>query len=184
MSGTIRPMQNTTDIELIVDYFIDANTDFLKGMGADPTKLPKRKDWIKLIAEDLQKPYTAKKFYYVIWLYNNQAVGHTNINKIQYGATAYMHLHIWNPNNRQRGRGVDYLKASIPHYFQHFQLKHLYCEPYALNPAPNKTLPKLGFDFIKAYETQPGPINFFQMVKRYILTKENYEAQDYYTTIR
>jgi hypothetical protein len=40
----------------------------------------------------------------------------------------------------------------------------LYCEPYALNPAPNKTLEKLGFKFLKTYTTIPGWINFEQEV--------------------
>ena len=43
-------------------------------------------------------------------------------------------------------------------------LENLYCEPYALNLAPNGTLLKLGFKLVKQYETTPGSINFYQKV--------------------
>jgi len=46
------------------------------------------------------------------------------------------------------------------------------CEPYALNPAPNKILKKVGFTFIKIYETTPGWINFKQKVNQYEFGKE------------
>lgn len=37
----------------------------------------------------------------------------------------------------------------------------------------NKTLVKLGFEFIRKYKTRPGWINFEQEVNRYELKKEN-----------
>ena len=59
-------------------------------------------------------------------------------------------------------------------YFN-YKLKNLFCEPYTLNPAPNRTLIKLGFDFVEEYETMPGKINFLQKVNRYVLTKEKFK---------
>lgn len=167
-----------SDIVHIVNYFVDADAAFLKGMGALKEKMPQKNEWIKLLQVDYEKPYSEKTFYYVIWMANGKPIGHTNINKIKYGEEAYMHLHLWRPEHRQRGQGLFFLKKSIPYFFKNFQLKNLYCEPYALNPAPNKTLPKLGFKFIKEYITTPGWINFEQSVRQYVLSVEAYNTSD------
>jgi RimJ/RimL family protein N-acetyltransferase len=83
-----------------------------------------------------------------------------------------MHLHIWNANNRRGGSATQLLKPSIVNFFERFQLRELFCEPYALNAAPNKTLPKAGFHFVKTYETTPGWINFHQPVNLWVLDRE------------
>ena len=61
-----------SDIEYIVDYFLDSDIEFLRAMGADKTKLPKRKEWIQLLELEFGKPYEEKKFYYIVWLLNNR----------------------------------------------------------------------------------------------------------------
>ena len=38
---------NKSDIHKIVDYFTHSETAFLKGMGADKSKLPDRNQWIQ-----------------------------------------------------------------------------------------------------------------------------------------
>jgi [ribosomal protein S5]-alanine N-acetyltransferase len=68
--------------------------------------------------------------------------------------------------------GLELVKLSIPYYFNKFNLKKLYCEPYALNTAPNKTLKKSGFSFVKEYETIPGWISFHQPVRRWCMNAE------------
>jgi hypothetical protein len=55
-------------------------------------------------------------------------------------------------------------------------LKKLFCEPYALNPAPNKTLEKIGFEFVKEYITTPGWINFEQPVKLWMMDFEKFKT--------
>ena len=85
-----------------------------------------------------------------------------------------MHLHMWREDIRKSGLGFELMKNSIPYYFEIFQLKHLFCEPYALNIAPNKTLKKLGFDFIRQYETVPGWISFNQPVNRWVMDVGKY----------
>jgi RimJ/RimL family protein N-acetyltransferase len=87
-----------------------------------------------------------------------------------------MHLHMWGHNNRRKGAGLEFIKMSLPHYFQKFRLKILYCEPYALNPAPNKTLEKTGFEFIKTYDTTPGWINFHQPTNRWCMDHNRYTS--------
>lgn len=170
MQLSVRAME-ATDIALMVDYFLNASEAFLKAMGADKSKLPNRSDWIALLEQDIEKPHAEKDFFYMIWEVDGQAIGHNNINKITYGKEASMHLHVWQPLKRQKGLGLQFLRLSIPHFFKEFELEYLLCEPYALNIAPNKTLRKLGFEFIKSYETKPGWINFYQAVNQYKLTK-------------
>ena len=91
-----------------------------------------------------------------------------------------MHLHLWNSRLRKNGLGFELIKRSIPIFFKEFQLKTLFCEPYANNIAPNKTLIKLRFEFIKTYETTPGWINFQQMVNRYELSAEQLKSLDHF----
>ena len=55
-------------------------------------------------------------------------------------------------------------------------LKILYCEPYSLNPAPNHTLKKIGFEFVKENITIPGFLNFEQKVNLWKLTCEKFKT--------
>lgn len=174
MNISVREMLET-DIESIVDYFIDADEEYLRGMGAEKSKLPQRDAWISLLEKELIKGIEEKEFYYILWLLDGKAIGHSNINKIEYGSTATMHLHLWQNIERRKGLGSEFLKKAIPLYFSNFELKVLVCEPFAGNPAPNKVLGKLGFEFIEAYDTTPGWINFFQTVNRYEMSREQFE---------
>ena len=165
-----------SDFENIVDYFLKSNDNFLLSMGVDISKLPSREAWLNILMSDFYLPAEKKSFYYIIWLMNNEPVGHSNINKIVLGEEAYMHLHLWQTEARKKGLGLDFLKLTLPYYFHTFKLKILYCEPSAVNAAPNKTLEKLGFDFIKSYDTIPGWINAYQTVNRWCLTEEKFKS--------
>src|ERR1051325_7749997 len=98
----VREMKSK-DAELVVRYFPDASPEFLKNMGVDQAKLPSFDDWISLIHTDLGKPMEEKEFFYVVWLFENKPIGHSNINKIKFGQEAYMHLHLWTPDRRAKG---------------------------------------------------------------------------------
>ena len=162
----------TNEIGTIVDYFINADREFLKGMGADKRKFPKREEWTVLLASDFKKPNSKKEFYYIIWLLDGQPVGHSNINQIEFGTRATLHLHLWQPAKRKKGLGEEFLKMTLPYYFKHFKLEKIICEPNSENVAPNSVLKKLDFEFIRSYDTTPGWINFHQKVNRYELKRE------------
>lgn len=164
------------DLEGIIDYFLKSDTDFLVGMGVDVSKLPSKTEWMNRLRSNLHQDIESKDFYYITWLSDNKVIGHSNINKLIYGQEAYMHLHLWRAENRQKGIGFKLLKLTLPFYFNAFKLKHLYCEPSAANPAPNKALAKLGFDFIQSYDTTPGWINYYQTVNRWCMTKEKFDS--------
>lgn len=163
------------DIEKVVNYFVDADDEFVKDMGADKSKFPTKEEWTNKLKSELGKPYSQKTFYYIIWLINDEPIGHSNVNAIDYGKTAVMHLHIWDNKKRKSGFGLEFLKLTIPYYFKHLKLETLICEPSAKNPAPNRTLKKVGFELVKTYDTTPGWINFHQTVNRFELSKAEFE---------
>lgn len=160
---SVRPLQ-ASDIDDIADYWLHSDPDFLRGMGVDLDKLPSRSFWTDMLLEQLGQTLEEKKSYCFIWQLAGKAVGHSNVNKIVFGSEAYMHLHLWPTDIRQKGLGTAFVKMTLPYFFEHLQLQKIYCEPYSLNPAPNKTLEKAGFRFVKTYTTTPGWINFEQAV--------------------
>ena len=162
------------DIDLIADYWLTSDDDFLVSMGVDLSKLPTRAALTNMLTEQINTPLSQKKSYALIWEIDDQPVGHTNVNGIEYGNFATMHLHLWFSKNRKKGIGTKLIKKSLPFYFGNLKLKTLFCEPYALNPAPNKTLKKVGFEFIKKYTTIPGSLNFEQEVNRWEMTKKSF----------
>jgi RimJ/RimL family protein N-acetyltransferase len=157
----VRRMQES-DIPLIINYWLSASDEHLLHMGALRSKMPTREDWEKMFAEQLASDYPEKKAYCIVWLLNGCAVGHSNVNKIIFGEEAYMHLHLWDASLRKTGYGTQLVKMTIPYFFKDLQLKKLYCEPYAHNAAPNKTMAKLGFRFVKTQINTPGNLNFEQ----------------------
>jgi ribosomal-protein-alanine N-acetyltransferase len=171
-AAEIQPFSCKADYGRMIDYFLQADKNFLIGMGVDPGKLPSREDWLDRLLPDLERSDQQKHTYFLNWLYNGVAIGHSNVNKIKYGEEAYLHLHIWVPGHRKVGIGTEFLRKSANSFIRKFALKSLYCEPYTKNPAPNRALSKLGFQFIKRYRTAPGFINFDQEVNQYRIQHE------------
>lgn len=172
MKLSVRPIQ-IEDLESLVNYWMNSSDEHMKGMGVDLSKLPKKSELTSMLGSQLHTPLEQKKSYALIWLLDNKPVGHCNVNQIEYGKQAYMHLHLWQNNSRKKGLGSQFVKLSIPLFFKDLNLQQLLCEPYALNPAPNKTLKKIGFTFIKEHICVPGYLNFEQPVKRWVLNKVN-----------
>jgi len=153
------------DIASIVDYWLSADENYLTGMGVDVNKLPTADGLTDTLHTQIHTPYQEKTAYCMIWEANGEAIGHCNVNPVTYGEEAYMHLHLWNRAVRYKGIGTELVRLTLPHFFQQLQLKRIYCQPYALNPAPNKALQKAGFTFLKEYITIPGALNFQQPVQ-------------------
>jgi RimJ/RimL family protein N-acetyltransferase len=174
MQLSVREIQQQ-DIEPLVNYWMTATPEFLTGMGVDLQKMPRPEEFTMMLNEQINTPLKDKKTYCIIWLEDGIQVGHSNVSKIIFGEEAYMHLHLWNNASRKKGNGTAFVKLTLPYYFENLQLKKLCCEPYALNPAPNKTLKKVGFTFIKKHTTIPGILNFEQEVNLWEMTKEQFE---------
>ncbi len=173
MKTNVREIEER-DIEFIANYWLKSDPDFLVGMGVDLEKLPKAESFHAMLINQISLPIEEKKSYALIWELDEKQIGHSNVNAIEFGVQAKMHLHLWQNENRKKGMGTTLVKKSLSYFFENLQLQKIICEPYALNPAPNKTLKKVGFDFIKKYRTTPGSINFEQEVNRWELTKEQF----------
>ena len=170
---TVREMA-LADLDRLMEYWYQASEEYLRGMGADIAKLPPRTQFESFLRAQIQANYVDKSAYALLWLVDGQAVGHSNVNQIKFGEQAFMHLHLWQAGQRKRGLGTELVKKSLPFYFERLQLQHLFCEPYAFNPAPNATLAKVGFEFIKQHRCIPGSLNFEQEVKRWKMSREAY----------
>jgi len=164
------------DIEKLLNYWYSLSSQQLIDMGADIKKLPARNEFFKILIEQINLPIEKKQSFALIWELNGKQIGHTNVNQLKYSETATMHLHLWKSDNRKKGLGMALVKKSLPIYFEKLKLQKLYCEPYALNPAPNKTMNNLGFEFVKKHTTIPGTINFKQEVNSWVLTKEMFHG--------
>lgn len=162
------------DIPYIASYWVDSDGDFMEGMGVDLSKLPTVEGVTEMLQSQLNNPYQEKQSFATIWEVDGEAIGHCNVNKIVFGQEAYMHLHIWDKLKRRKGIGMQLVKKSLQMFFDKLELQTVYCEPYALNESPNKTLEKVGFTFEKEYVTTPGYLNFEQPVKRWRMDKDKF----------
>ena len=176
-SLSIRELSRT-DLDLFAAYWLNADAAYLASMGVDKNKLPTREDFFNYWTAQFEMPVEQRASYCIVWEKNNIPVGHSSTRPVNYGKDAYMHIHLWNREERQKGMGSEFIKMTVPHYFDILKLKDLYCEPYALNPAPNKTLENAGFTFVKEYITTPGFLNFEQPVNLWELTYEQYKVQN------
>ena len=170
MSLVIREMV-FEEVDLIIDYFYGATPEHLETLGVDPTRLPTRSDWRERYTIEFSKPVQERSSVPVIWELDGLAVGFSTSDKIVYGEHAHMHLHVVDPQHRRSGIGSACVRATVELYFDVLGVKRLFCEPNAFNVAPNRTLQRVGFRYVKTYMTVPGPLNFHQAVTRWVMEK-------------
>ncbi len=163
------------DIGYFVNYWLDSSPQFLTGMGVDIKKKPTKEQLVDLVSSKITIPMENRKSYFLSWLINDKPIGCCSVNQIVFGKQAFMHLHLYQKDNRQKGIGTEFIKKSLPFFFENLNLQRLFCEPYTLNLAPNKTVEKLGFEFVKQHLTIPGASNFEQHVNQWKLSRNKYE---------
>jgi RimJ/RimL family protein N-acetyltransferase len=165
-----RPML-LSETDVIIDYFHSASPEFLNSLGVDPSRLPDRAQWKTIFERYFALPIEARNFFAIMWEIEEKPAGFTSADKIIFGQEAYMHLHIFEPEQRKTGNGTFFVRESAKIYFDTLRIGRLYCEPNALNVAPNRTLQAAGFKYVKTHETVPGPLNFHQPVTRWMLER-------------
>lgn len=170
MTATVREM-TASEFEIVIDYFFKSTPEYLETLGVDPTRLPPPDGWRDRFQREQAKPIEQRTWLAVIWLRDNRPLGFSTSDKIIYGEQANMHLHVVDPELRGQGYGVECVRRSADIYFERLKLKRLFCEPYAFNVAPNRTLQKAGFKYLKTYMTVPGPLNFHQAVTRWVMER-------------
>lgn len=160
------------EIDLIVDYFRQSTPEHLEMLGVDPTRLPGADSWKRRFQQEFALPPSQRAIVPVIWLLDDSPAGFSTADKIIYGEQANMHLHIVDPQRRSKGMGVECVRQTADLYFEILRLKRLFCEPNAFNVAPNRTVQKAGFRYVKTHMTVPGPLNFHQAVNRWVLERK------------
>ena len=171
---SVREMQ-ISDIPDFLKYWYDADPAYMLNMGVDINKMPPREQLYQMLLEQLNTPIENRRSCCVVWENDGEAIGHSNTNPTTYGDEAKMHLHLWSPEKRKKGMGTELVRMTLPYYFKNLKLKTLWCEPYALNAAPNKTLEKVGFTLVKEYFGVPSFISFEQPVKQWRMLHADFE---------
>ncbi len=157
------------DVDVIIDYFHGSSAEHLELLGVDPTRLPDRARWRERYLRELQLPVPERSVALVLWESDGQPVGFSTADKIQLGVQAHMHLHVVDPLRRGDGIGISSVRQTAALYFRTLSLQRLFCEPNAFNAAPNRTLQRVGFRYVKTHRTVPGPLNYHQAVTRWVL---------------
>jgi RimJ/RimL family protein N-acetyltransferase len=170
MTITVRPM-TLQETARIIEYFHSATSEHLETLGVDPTRLPAALHWQHLYEQIFAQAVEQRSSFMVSWLKSHQFIGFSTTDKIRFGHEANMHLHIVEPSLRNSGIGTMCVELSAELYFQTLKLKQLFCEPNAFNVAPNRTLQRAGFKYVKTHMTVPGPLNFHQPVNRWVMRR-------------
>ncbi|WP_300175826.1 GNAT family protein [Bradyrhizobium sp.] len=169
---TVREM-TVSETDIIVDYFLNATPEYMETLGLDPTRFPAAESFRKRLRREAELPIEQCSAVLVIWLQDGEPVGFSTADEITYGAQAHMHIHIVDPEHRNSGIGAECVPLSVALYFERLKLKRLFCEPYAFNIAPNRTLQKAGFKYLKTHMSAPGPYNFHQAVNCWVIERQN-----------
>jgi RimJ/RimL family protein N-acetyltransferase len=170
MTLTVREM-TASETGIIIDYFQKATPEFLETLGVDPTRFPPEGLWRERMHGQLELPIERRAAVLVLWLSDERPVGFSTADKIVYGEQANMHLHVTDSGRRNGGIGTACVRLTVDLYFERLKLKRLFCEPHAFNVAPNRTLQKAGFKYLKTHMTVPGPLNFHQAVNRWVVER-------------
>ncbi len=159
------------EVGIVIDYFHGATPEFLDTLGVDPTRLPERGAWHERFAEEFAHPIESRPRLMVIWELDGRPIGFSSADKITIGVQANMHLHVVEPDRRGRGVGAACVRMTARHYFDALGVQRLFCEPNAFNVAPNRTLQRAGFTYVKTHTTVPAALNFHQPVTRWVLKR-------------
>lgn len=170
MTLTVRAM-TLAETELVIAYFHDATPEHLELMGVDPSRLPTPAAWRERYQREFSWPVEQRSGFLTVWLDAGRPIGYSTTSHIVFGERANMHLHVIEPERRNSGVGAVCVRGSVDIYFETLKLKRLFCEPNAFNVAPNRTLQKAGFKYLKTHMTVPGPINYHQAVTRWVMER-------------
>jgi len=172
MKTEVRPL-SSNELEKVVDYFLNFTLEEDLLAGADRKNYPSREKWIKLLLEDAKQPLRKRRFFYLGWFLEGKLIGHCNINNIEFGEEAYIHIHLWDRTLRRQGLATCFLMKAVNFYFKYFTLHKIISEPKSDNIGSKKTLQKCGFSFLNAHVKKPDMLSIEHEVSHYELLKAN-----------
>lgn len=167
---TVREM-GAQDADIRINYFHSSTDEHLARLGVDRSLLPTRAQWRSLYELDAARPLPERQQYSLLWLRNGDIVGFSSTDRITFGEEAFMHLHLTEGDLRGIGLGAEFVRQSARTYFEVLQLDRLFCEPNALNVAPNRTVQAAGFRYLFSHHATPSPINTPQISTRWVLDR-------------
>lgn len=170
MNANVREMR-LDEVGIVIEYFHGATPEYLEALGVDPTRLPERAVWHEQFAAEFANPIESRPRLMVMWELDGRPVGFSSADKITIGVQANMHLHVVEPDLRRQGIGETCVRKTARLYFAALRVQRLFCEPNAFNVAPNRTLQRAGFAYVKTHNTVPAALNFHQPVTRWILER-------------
>jgi RimJ/RimL family protein N-acetyltransferase len=159
-----------SDFDVRIAYFHEATDEHLDRLGVDRSRLPAPDHWRASFAHNLARPLDERSEYGVVWEADDTLVGFSTADQIRIGDEAHMHLHIVDADRRASGLGARFVRLTASHFCDVLRLKYLYCEPNAFNVAPNRTLQKAGFRYVRSRECRPNPINTYQTTTIWLYT--------------
>lgn len=159
------------EVRIRIDYFHNSSDAYLERLGVSRSLLPAPDEWFSFYEQDAARPIQERLVYSLLWLVRDEPVGFGSLDRIEFGNEAFMHLHVLREDDRRRGLGTECVRRSVAIYFETFQLRRLFCEPNALNVAPNRTVQAAGFRYLFSHFTTPGPINVPQVTTRWAIDR-------------
>jgi RimJ/RimL family protein N-acetyltransferase len=163
----VRPM-GVADIDMRIRYFHEASDAHLELLGVDRTRLGALRAWRRSFEEGLDRPLAARTDVGLVWEAAGEAIGFSTAERIVFGDSAYMHLHLLRSEHRRKGYGTELVRRSARMYVELFELERLYSEPHAFNLAPNRTLQAAGFRYVSTQRTRPSPVNVEQVTNLWV----------------
>jgi hypothetical protein len=116
MKLTVRQMA-INEVGIRIDYFHSASKDYLNKLGVDPAKLPSKDDWLRQYEMDAAQPLEKRLNVQLLWLGDDQPIGFSSADRIEFGEQANMHMHILDARNRKSGFGAECVRLSAALYF-------------------------------------------------------------------
>ncbi len=142
-----------SEVATRIRYFHESSDEYLLALGVDRGLLPEPEAWRSALERDEARPLGERENYALVWELDGHTVGFSSLDHVVFGDEAFMHLHILDESLRHRGFGATFVRLSALQYFELFELQRLFCEPNALNVAPNRTLQRAGFTYLLSHET-------------------------------
>ena len=171
MNFQVRPFQ-LEDIPYLLDYWYNNSEDNLTRMGVDKSLLGPRIKREQDLIDSFHTPNNLKDNFHIIWLINNEPVGHNSFDHILINEISHMHLHMWSQKWRGKGYGAILFCQAVMMFYSLFHPKIILSEPCSENAMPNKMFEKIGFKKWKSYLAKSSEISILSELTNFIIDQE------------
>ena len=151
-------------------------------MGVAADRMPSAKQMREDLEPTLSSPDNSLHSSVLAWCLDGEAVGHSSLKDIVPDESGNIHLHLWRADLRGKGYGPCFFCLAAIDFYDRFQLKHMFCEPKADNPGPNRLLQKIGFPLISTGIGASSELSAICLLNRYDI--QRHVAEEYLGKIR